>query len=80
MVSFLTKEQREELLSELRLERNRKFADRIRVILLLDTGEISSDIARFLFLDESTVRNYERRYEEGGLEKLVNDYYMGRSS
>ena len=80
MVSFLTKEQREELLSELRLERNRKFADRIRVILLLDTGERSSDIARFLFLDESTVRNYERRYEEGGLEKLVNDYYMGRSS
>ena len=80
MVFFLTKEQREELLSELRLERNRKFADRIRVILLLDTGERSSDIARFLFLDESTVRNYERRYEEGGLEKLVNDYYMGRSS
>ena len=27
-----------------------------------------------------TTRNYERRYEEGGLEKLVNDYYMGRSS
>ena len=80
MVSFLTKEQREELLSELRLERNRKFADRIRVILLLDTGETSSDIARFLFLDESTVRNYEKRYKEGGLEKLVNDYYMGRSS
>ena len=80
MVSFLTKEQREELLSELRLERNRKFADRIRVILLLDTGETSSDIARFLFLDKSTVRNYEKRYKEGGLEKLVNDYYMGRSS
>ena len=56
MGSFLTKEQREELLSELRLERNRKFADRIRVILLLDTGETSSDIARFLFLDESTVK------------------------
>ena len=70
---FLKKEQREELLSELRLEKNRKFADRIRVILLLDIGESSSDIAKFLFLDESTIRNYERRYEEGGLEKLVND-------
>ena len=77
---FLKKEQREELLSELRLEKNRKFADRIRVILLLDIGESSSDIAKFLFLDESTIRNYERRYEEGGLEKLVNDYYIGRSS
>ena len=80
MVSFLTKEQREELLSELRLERNRKFADRIRVILLLDKGKPAIKIAEYLFLDESTVRNYERRYEEGGLEKLVNDYYMGRSS
>ena len=80
MVSFLTKEQREELLSELRLERNRKFADRIRVILLLDKGKPAIKIAEYLFLDESTVRNYEKRYKEGGLEKLVNDYYMGRSS
>ena len=80
MVLFLTKEQREELLSELSLERNRKFADRIRVILLLDKGKPAIKIAEYLFLDESTVRNYERRYEEGGLEKLVNDYYMGRSS
>ena len=32
MEPFLTEEQREELLSELRLEKNRKFADRIRVI------------------------------------------------
>ena len=80
MVSFLTKEQREELLLELRFERNRKFTDRIRVILLLDKGKPTIKIAEYLFLDESTVRNYEKRYKEGGLEKLVNDYYMGRSS
>lgn len=79
MISLLTRDQREELLSELRLEGNRKFADRIRVLLLLDSGEISSDIARFLFLDESTIRNYKRKYKEGGIEKLVNDYYEGRS-
>ena len=80
MVFFLTKEQREELLSEFRLEKNRKYADRIRVILLLDKGKPAIKIAEYLFLDESTVRNYEKRYKEGGLEKLVNDYYMGRSS
>ena len=80
MTLFLTREQREELLSELRLERNRKYADRIRVILLLDLGETPSDIAKFLFLDETTVRNYKNRYKEGGLEKLVNDYYIGRSA
>ena len=80
MEPFLTEEQREELLSELRLERNRKFADRIRVILLLDKGKFATKISEYLFLNEGTVRNYEKRYKEGGLEKLVNDYYIGRSA
>ena len=80
MKPFLTEEQRKELLSELRLEKNRKFADRIRVILLLNSGESATDISRFLFLNEGTVRNYEKRYKEGGLEKLINDYYIGRSA
>ena len=74
----LSKNQRHELLHELRIERERKFADRIRVILLIDEGRKYQDIADFLFLDEKTVLNWKRRYEEGGVEKLVNDHYMGR--
>ena len=46
----------------------------------MDSGESATDISRFLFLNEGTVRNYEKRYKEGGLEKLVNDYYIGRSA
>jgi len=80
MKGFLTEEQRKELLSELRLERNRKFADRIRVILLLDSGESAVDIAKFLFLHEGTAGNYEKRYKEDGLEGLLIDYQTGRSS
>ena len=80
MEGFLTEEQKKELLSELRLEKNRKYADRIRVILLLDSGESATDIARFLFLNEGTVRNYKNRYTEGSLEGLLNDYHTGRSS
>ena len=76
----MTKEQRKGLLSELRLERNRKYADRIRVILLLDTGESPADIARFLFLNEGTVRNYKKSYKEGGLEGLIIDNHTGRSA
>lgn len=78
MAEFLSKIQRKELLSELRIERERKFADRIRVILLIDEGKKYQDIAKFLFLDETTISNWKRRYEEGGIEKLVNDHYMGR--
>ena len=80
MDEFLTRSQRQELLAELSRESNRRYADRIRVILLIDDGKNLTDIAEFLFLDEGTVRNWRRRYEEGGIEKLLNDYYMGRSS
>ena len=78
MPRFLSKKQRKELLDELRLERSRKYADRIRVILLLDDGETVCDISKFLFLDEGSVRNYKKRYELGGIERLVNDHYIGR--
>ena len=78
MMKTLSKIQRQELLDELKIERERKFADRIRVILLIDEGRKYQDIADFLFLDEKTVLNWKRRYEQGGVEKLVNDHYLGR--
>jgi len=80
MGNFLTKSQSKELLDDLSLEGNRRYADRIRTVLLVDSGETMVDIARFLFLDEGTVRNWRKRYEEGGIEKLLNDHYVGRVS
>ena len=79
MNEFLREDQREELLSELRYERSRKYVDCIRVILLLDRGKSAVKIAEHLFLNESTVRNYRFRYKEGGLRGLITDYHMGRS-
>ena len=80
MSLFLTKQQKTELLSELRLERNRKCADRIRIILLSNEGEPASQIAKYFFLHEGTVRNYQTRYEKGGLEGLIVDDQSGRMS
>jgi transposase len=77
---FLTSEQRQELLRELRLEDKAKYSDRIKTIILLDDGETYANIAKFLFLDEGTIANYRRRYKEGGLEELVTDDYSGRKS
>lgn len=79
MKNFLSKMQITELHDELKIERERKFADRIRVILLLDEGKSYKDIAKFLFLDDKTIRNWEKKYLRGGIEDLVNDHYMGRS-
>lgn len=72
---MLNKRQRKELLEELKREDYRKYADRIKVILLLDQGQTYKNIAFFLFLDESTISNYKNRYEEGGLEGLILDNY-----
>ena len=78
MKGFITLEQRAELLHELRVERHAKYSDRIKVILLLDEGKKYSDIADFLFLDEGTIRNYRKRYVEGGILGLVTDMHSGR--
>jgi transposase len=78
MKGFLTPEQRAELLRELKVERHAKYSDRIKVILLLDQGETYIDIANFLFLDEGTIRNYRKRYVEGGIFGLLTDTYSGK--
>jgi transposase len=78
MPGFLTPTQRQELLSELRKENKRKYADRFRVILLLDQGWTYVKIAEALFLDEGTIANYRRRYKEGGIMGLIVDEYSGR--
>ena len=80
MERFLTEERKKELLSELRREKNRKYADRIRIILLLDKGEPISQIAKYFYLTDNSVRNYKNRYIEDGLEGLLIDYQIGRSS
>ena len=73
MGAFLTKEQRAELLNKLHSEKDLKYADRIRVILLLDEEKPVSEIAEYFFLHEKTVKNYQDRYKNGGLEGLIID-------
>jgi transposase len=80
MGKFLSTNERNELLKELKLERSRKYADQIRVILLLDDNQTYKDIAKLLFLDKGSIANYRKRYKDGGLEELINDYYHGRSA
>lgn len=79
MKNSLSPDQRKELESELRRERGRKHADRIRVILLLDKGWTYAKIAEALFIDEDSIGNYRRRYfKDDGLESLLNDDYKGQ--
>ena len=78
MQGFLSPEQRQELLHELKAEDKRKYADRFRVILLLDKGWTHAKISEALFLDEGTIRNYRKRYVEDGIMGLILDEYSGK--
>ena len=78
MENFLSKKQRKVLLKELKSEKRPRYGDRIRVILLLDQGKTYKNIEEYLLLDEGTIANYRKRYEEDGIEYLVNDNHQGR--
>ena len=55
-------------------------ADRIKTVLLLNQGYPYSEIARILLVNDSTVREYFKEYKELGLDGLVEDNYNGSES
>ena len=62
MYKILTEIERTELLSRHRTEKEKRIADRIKAVLLLDEGWSYEDIAKALFLDDSTVRAHVKKY------------------
>ena len=80
MKDFLSNEQRVDLKRQHRAERGRRHADRIKAILLLDKGWRYEQVAEVLLLDDSTIRDYENRFLNGGVKKLIEDGYRGKES
>ncbi|MBV6341607.1 helix-turn-helix domain-containing protein [Candidatus Magnetobacterium casense] len=77
MRDFLDKEERAVLIEAHRAEREKKLAYRINAILLLDEGYEYSEVSQILFLDNTTIRRYEKEYKDGGLDELLTDKYKG---
>ena len=73
----LTKSERLDLEKLHKKEPERRFADRIKTILLLDKGWTYNQIAMILLLDDQTVRNYEQRFLNDGIASLLSDNYKG---
>lgn len=78
MGNFLSVKERASLRELHRRESNLRHGDRIKTILLLDANWPASKIAEALLLDKSTVYEYQKRYDSGGLESLCSDAYDGR--
>lgn len=77
MSGFLTKKERKVLRRQHRLEHERRYADRIKALLLWDEGWTFEEVSHVLLLDEKTIRRYRKWYEEEGLERLLNDDWGG---
>lgn len=77
MANFLTPTERAKLLRHHKTERMRRFADRIKAILLLDDGWTYEEVAGALFLDDATIRRYHQAYKDEGINGLVKDAYKG---
>lgn len=77
MIEKLTNEQRTELKNLHRQEHGRRFADRIKTILLLDDGWSYSQVAEILLLDDQTIRNYELIFSQHGISGLLKTDYKG---
>lgn len=73
----LSPQQRDELILIHQNTYERRAADRIKSIILLDQGYTKEEVARILLLDRNTIRNFAKRYLEHGPEALMEDGYSG---
>jgi transposase len=78
---FLSLSERRDLEACVRRHReDHGIARRANAILLLDDGESCSQIARFLYLDDDTVRGWYKVYRRDGWEVLALDGWQGGQS
>lgn len=80
MKGFLTAKEIAELKEDHRSERESRYADRIKAILMLNSGLPAEKVSEYLLLEQKTIRRYKKQYLDGGLEELCTDWYQGRKS
>ncbi|MEW6104188.1 MAG: helix-turn-helix domain-containing protein [bacterium] len=79
MAEFLKDEDRDKLKGLHRKTKEKKLADRIKCILALDSGFTYKEIKKMLLLDEVSINNYKKIYQENGIDKLLDVNYNGYS-
>ena len=57
--------------------RDKRDADRVKAIILLGSGWSATKVAEALLIDRNTIRTYFRKYQKGGLEKLLETQHSG---
>ena len=80
MKNFLTPQQVSLYKRLHRRERDRRLADRIKIILAFNQGYSAAEIAAMLLIDEETPRRYLDAFLADGLKKLLSLKYKGSES
>jgi transposase len=57
--------------------KDKRFADRIKAILMLNNGLSFQEVADYLLLDDDTIRNHYNIFIEEGVDGLMKDLYEG---
>lgn len=73
----LTQQQRDELKSRHRKERDKRVCDRIKAVLAYDRGLSYREVSEILLLDDETIRRYVKDYIE---QNSLNPKHQGSKS
>lgn len=73
----MTEEQINELQKAHRQTKDKRAADRIKAVYSLAIGHSISQVSSILMLDEDTLRDYLKKYLEGGLSALIKTHHKG---
>jgi transposase len=73
----LSKEKIAELEKFHRGLRDKRQADRVKAVVALAKGWSAAQVAEILLFDEKTSRHYFERYQQGGIQMLLDDNYSG---
>ena len=73
----LSREKIAELEKRHRSLRDKRQADRVKAVIALSRGWSAAQIAEILLFDEKTSRKYFERYQQGGIQALLDDNYSG---
>lgn len=79
MEKFLNPQQVTTLKLEHRKCKVKRYADRMKSILLLNTGYSYEQVSEILLMDDDTIRRYLNIYEQEGVQGLMRDLYVGSS-
>jgi len=74
----LTKDQIALLRSLHRTLRDKRLAYRVNAVILLGSGWTAAQVAQALLVDETTVRNWFQKYQQGGKDELLSMNYQGK--